>query len=81
MLVGLMQLHVWSCMLTESPKDGLCIISVTYLSVMCVHLSCSTQSHMMHSAMCYIDWFCQDNPTRRPVRVPGIVDQPNFPLV
>ena len=35
---------------------------------------------MTHSAMCNIVWFCQDNPTRCPVGVPGIVEQPQTPL-
>ena len=28
---------------------------------------------MTHSAMCNIVWFRQDNPTRRPDGVPGII--------
>ena len=76
MPVGLMKLHVWSCVLAKSLKNGLCIISVTNLSVVHVHPSCMTQSHVMHSAMCNIVWFHQDSPTSHPVGVLGMVEQP-----
>ena len=76
MLVGLMQSYVWSCMLAKLQKNGLHIISVTYLSVTCVHPSRMTQLHVTHSATCSIVWFHQDSPTRCPVGVPGMVDQP-----
>ena len=35
-----------------------------------------TQSHVTHSAACNIVWFRQDNPTRRPDGVPGVIEQP-----
>ena len=76
MLVGLTQLHIWSCALTESPNNGSCIILVAYSSVA---LSRMTQLHMTHSSTCNIVWFHQDSSTRHPVGVPGMVDQPQNP--
>ena len=76
MLMGLMRSHVWLCALTESLKNGSCIVSVAYSSVAHVHPSCATQSHMMHSVTCNIVWLHQDSPTRCPVGVPGMVEQP-----
>ena len=79
MLMGLMQSHVWSCTLTESLRNSSCIVLVVYSSVMHVCPSRVTQSHEMHSATGNIVWFCQDSPTRCPVGVPGMVEQPQYP--
>ena len=75
MLMGLMRSHVWLCMVAELIKYGSCIVLVTDSSVTGVCLSCMTQLHMTHSAMCNIVWFHQDSPTRHPVGVPCMVDQ------
>ena len=79
MLMGLTQSHIWSCALTELLKNSSCVILVAYSPVACVHPSCVTQLHITHSATCNIVWFCQDSPTRHPVGVPGMVDQPQNP--
>ena len=76
MLMGLKQSHVWSCTLTELLKNSSCVILVAYSSVIHAHLSRMTQSHMTPSATCNIVWIRQDNPNRRPVGVPGMVEQP-----
>ena len=52
-------------------KKSSCIILVAYLSVVHVHPSCTTQSHVTHSATCKIVWFHQDSRSRHPVGVPG----------
>ena len=44
-----------------------------------VHLSHATQSHVTHGATCNIVSFRQNSPTRCPVGVPGMVDQPQNP--
>ena len=71
--------HTITCLVVcahQITKNGSCIVSVEFLKVACIHLSCMTQLHMTHSAMCNIVWFHQDSHTRHPVGVPGMVDQP-----
>ena len=43
-------------------------------------LSSMTQSHVTHSSMCKIVWVRQDNPTRHPDSVQGIVELIETPL-
>ena len=76
LFMGLMQLHIWSYMLTKSLKNSLCVVSVAYSSVVHVCPSCATQLHVTHSATCNIVLVCQDCPTRHPVAVSGMVNQP-----
>ena len=77
--MGLVQLHVWLCTLAKLLKNSSCIVLVAYSSVTCVRPSRMTQLHVTHSATCNIVWFCQDSPTRCPVGVPDMVDQPQNP--
>ena len=72
-LMGLTQLHIWPCMLAKSLK----MVHASFRLHICQsHVSIHLVSHVMHSATCGIVWFRQDSSTRRPVGVPGMVDQP-----
>ena len=62
-----------ACQIVE---NHLFVVLNLYSSVAHFRPSRTTQSHVTHSDTCSIVWFRQDNPTRRPVGVPGMVDQP-----